>query len=135
MNKHQTQIEIRWGDMDAYGHVNNTLFFRYFETARLHYFENLLQNNDIAMPTIVLAEMNCRFLRPLVYPATITVSCCVSKLGGSSFDLESHIYKDDKLCASSKATMVWVNPKTHRPEEIPSNIRQVISEHEQLSVD
>lgn len=135
MSKHQVEIEVRWGDMDAYGHVNNTLFFRYFETARLRYFEDLLKNNDIAMPTVVLAEMSCRFLQPLVYPATIVVGCRVSRLGSSSFDLKSDIYEGDNLCASSKATLVWVNPKTHRPEQIPANIRQVISHYENLAVE
>ncbi len=61
MFKHQMQIDIRWGDMDAYGHVNNTIFFRYFEMARFCYFEALGLDDKGMMPTVVLAKIQCQF--------------------------------------------------------------------------
>ena len=67
---HVFSCAVRWGDMDAYGHVNHTQFLRYLESARVALFEELC---GAALPTLVVAEVRCRYLAELRYPATITV--------------------------------------------------------------
>lgn len=132
MYAHQTTIEVRWGDMDAYGHVNNTVFFRYFEMARFRYFEALDLCEDGVIPTIVLAAIECQFKRALVYPATIVVHTRVLDLGSSSLKMQAIIECEGELCAQATATMVWVDSQTHKPQKIPMQAREKIRAHERL---
>lgn len=123
---HQTQMVIRWGDMDAYGHVNNTLFFRYLESARFDFFEKVCMPVLNEPPVIILAEINCQFKAELRYPAEIVIHTSITRLGNSSFDVHAEIYQGEKVCALSDATMVWVDGRTHRPDAIPEVVRQAI---------
>lgn len=129
---HHTPIDIRWGDMDAYGHVNNTLFFRYLESARFRYFEDVcLPALDGQVPMIVMVEINCQFKAELRYPAQIMVGSKVSRIGGSSFDVDAEIRQGDKLCAEAKAVMVWIDAATQKPGKIPDSVRAAIERFEQ----
>ncbi len=88
----QVEIPVAWGEMDAFGHVNNVVYFRYFESARiacfaaLEYIE-LMRETGIGP---ILAETSCRFRLPLEYPDTVTVGARVSEIGADGF-LMSHI--------------------------------------------
>src|SRR3546814_13008764 len=80
-------MPIRWGDLDALNHVNNTLYFRYFEEARIQLFTQagiILSSSRVR----VLAHAWCDFLRPLHYPATVIVGLVVTRLGRSSLELD-----------------------------------------------
>ncbi|UJF24164.1 acyl-CoA thioesterase [Suttonella sp. R2A3] len=128
---HHTSIDIRWGDMDAYGHVNNTIFFRYLESARFKYFEEVcLPAVEGPVPMIVMVDISCQFKEELRYPAHIVVGSKVSRIGGSSFDVSAEIRQGDKLCATAKAIMVWIDPKTKKPGRIPERVRQAIENFE-----
>lgn len=116
---HYVDIPVRWGDMDAYGHVNNTVFFRYLESARFAYFEYILPEVKTAAPMVVLADMQCRFEHEIQYPATARVKTCVSRLGNSSLTMESEIWTGETRCATAKAVMVWFDETTRRPTHIP----------------
>lgn len=83
-------IPVRWGDLDALNHVNNSVYFRYQEEVRVR----LLGQAGIKMPSdryVVLAHASCDFLRPLLYPATVTVSMILTRVGRSSLEVESRI--------------------------------------------
>lgn len=132
--RHQFPITIRWGDMDAYQHVNNTLFFRYLESARFAYFEQyVLPLIDGKIPMIVLAEMQCKFEAEIVYPAELVVKSKISRLGRSSFDVYAEIWNAGKRCAQSTAVMVWLNPESKRPEAVPEIVAQAIRTLEHLA--
>jgi acyl-CoA thioester hydrolase len=86
-------MPVRWGDLDALNHVNNTLYFRYIEEARVQLFAQA----GIAVPVdkvAVLARASCDFLKPLVYPATIVVSLILLRLGRSSMEMEALIERE-----------------------------------------
>ena len=71
---HVERIPIRWGDMDAMGHVNNTVYFRYMEQARIGWFDALLPGSEAWKATgIVIANASCNFKRPINYPGTVEV--------------------------------------------------------------
>ena len=80
-----TRIPVRWGDMDAYGHVNNTVYFRYFEQARVEWLEQagsaVTPDNPVA-PVIINAS--CTFLIPVNYPSTVVVRMYAGEPGRSS---------------------------------------------------
>src|SRR5690606_8083072 len=88
-------IPIRWGDQDAQNHVNNTLYFRYFEEARMQ----LFQRAGITLPSSkvgILAHTSCDFLKPLMYPATIVVSQVLARVGRSSMAVDTLIEREDE---------------------------------------
>ena len=80
-------IEVRWGDLDALSHVNNTVYFRYFEEARVRLFQSLgLDGADGRFG--VLAHAACDFLKPLLYPARVVVGLKLLRIGRTSLELE-----------------------------------------------
>ncbi|PLC51748.1 thioesterase [Pollutimonas subterranea] len=88
-------LPIRWGDQDAQNHVNNTLYFQYFEEARMQ----LFQRAGISLPSSkvgVLAHTSCDFLKPLMYPATIVVTQILAKVGRSSMTVDTLIEREDE---------------------------------------
>ncbi|MCH2778114.1 acyl-CoA thioesterase, partial [Listeria monocytogenes] len=81
-------IPVRWGDMDSYGHVNNTLYFQYLEEARVAWFETLgIDLEGAAEGPGVLQSLHT-YLKPVVHPATVVVELYAGKLGTSSLVLE-----------------------------------------------
>ena len=82
---HVERIAIRWGDMDAMGHVNNTVYFRYMEQARIGWFDALVPEETAWKSTgIVIANASCNFKRPINYPGTVEVKVYARAPGGSS---------------------------------------------------
>ncbi len=81
------EVPVAWGDMDAFGHVNNTVFLRWFETARIAYFQAIGVADKMEGERIgpILARTAIDFRLPVVFPDTITVSATVQRIGTTSF--------------------------------------------------
>ena len=81
------EIPVAWGEMDAFGHVNNTVYFRYFESARIAYFNRLGYLNLVRSRGVgpILAATDCRFRMPLEYPDTVTAAARVTEIGADDF--------------------------------------------------
>ena len=95
-----TILPIRWGDMDGMGHVNNTVYFRYMEQARIEWFESLGYNTgQNAREGPVIVNASCTFLVPLVYPGDIEVRMSLGHPGRSSLPThyELRLVGDDRL--------------------------------------
>ncbi|MES2934595.1 MAG: thioesterase family protein, partial [Pseudomonadota bacterium] len=119
---HRSQMPIRWGDMDAMGHVNNTVYFRYIEQARIDWFIDLgfMPKPDGEGPVIVNAH--CAFLRQLKFPGEIEVLTFVGVVGRSSFETLHEIRRLDipeVLCAEAGAKVVWVNFQAEKSVRLP----------------
>jgi acyl-CoA thioester hydrolase len=80
-------IPVAWGEMDAFGHVNNTVYFRYFETARIAYFEALgyMKATEATGVGPILAHADCRFRLPLEYPDRVRVGARADEVTESGF--------------------------------------------------
>ncbi len=123
---YDTILPIRWGDMDAMSHVNNTVYFRYMEQTRIEWLESLGygtgQHNEEG-PVIVNA--GCTFLVPLVYPGNVEVRMFIGHPGRSSLPThyELRLQGNEKLYATGDAKMVWVNPASGRSIPLPDNMR------------
>ena len=121
-----TILPIRWGDMDAMNHVNNTVYFRYMEQARIEWLESLGygtgQHTDEG-PVIVNA--GCTYLVPLVYPGNVEVRMFIGHPGRSSLPThyELRLQGNEKLYATGDAKMVWINPASGRSIPLPDNMR------------
>jgi acyl-CoA thioester hydrolase len=130
MNKklvHVEKIPIRWGDMDAMGHVNNTVYFRYMEQARISWFDALVPAAEAWKDTgIVIANASCNFKRALNYPGIVEVRVTVDPPGGSSVPTFYQLMMDDELYADGAAVVVFIDMKSQKPVRIPEGIRSLL---------
>jgi len=125
---HVERIELRWGDMDAMGHVNNTVYFRFMEQARIGWFEALVPKGEAWQSTgIVIANASCNFKRPMNYPGTVEVRLSVGPPGGSSVPTFYELKMADELYADGEATVVFIDMEKQKPVRIPERIRSLLS--------
>ncbi|RTE67222.1 acyl-CoA thioesterase [Amphritea opalescens] len=127
---HQCQIAVRWGDMDAYGHVNNALYMRYLEEARVQLLAALGASVDGNGIDPVVINVGCTFLRPIIYPATVNINIFVGEIGRSSFMTWYELSTTDEpdlICSEGYSKVVWMDHKTGRSVPLPDSIREKIS--------
>ncbi|WP_233848280.1 acyl-CoA thioesterase [Paraburkholderia sp. HD33-4] len=123
-------MPIRWGDMDAFGHVNNTVYFRYMEQVRISWFEHmdfLGQREDGQGPVIVNASME--FLKQLHYPGDVIGRMSVATPGRSSFDTAFELLRADEpdaLYARGAARCVWIDYAAGKSVPVPDVLRAAI---------
>ena len=126
---HVLRMPIRWGDMDAMGHVNNTNYFRYNESARIAWLEQVggLPDARSEGPVIVNAQMS--FLKQLSYPGEIEVRTFVAPPGRSSIEVSHEIRlvgadgEPGELHAEGAAKVVWVDFKVGKSAPLPEALR------------
>ncbi len=128
---HVERIPIRWGDMDAMGHVNNTVYFRYMEQARIGWFDALVPEEEAWKSTgIVIANASCNFRRPINYPGTVEVKVYAGKPGGSSVGTYYELRVDEEAepYADGAAVVVFIDMRKQKPIRIPEAIRDRLKE-------
>lgn len=129
---HVMRMPIRWGDMDALGHVNNTVYFRYIETARIAWFEQTGAIPDPSREGPVIVTANCTFVKQLTYPGEIEVSTYVGPPGRSSFELSHDIRlvgadgQAGDLHAEGGVKVVWVNFLEEKSAPLPEALRALL---------
>jgi acyl-CoA thioester hydrolase len=124
---HSVHMPIRWGDMDAMGHVNNTVYFRYFEQARIAWFEAMGCPPDPKGTGPVIISAHCTFFRQLRYPGDIKVDTLVGEFGRSSFHTMHRIRRTDDLetvMAEGGSKVVWVDQRVEKSVVLPEEMRQ-----------
>jgi acyl-CoA thioester hydrolase len=121
---HSVSIPIRWGDMDAQGHVNNTVYFRYMEQARVEWLESVREGaGDIGGLGSVIVNASCTFKLPLSYPGVIEVRMLVDAPGRSSLDTHYELWMNDRKYAEGSARIVWIDVNTQRSTPLPERLR------------
>lgn len=118
---------IRWGDMDAYEHVNNTIYFRYMEQARVEWLETVGYHCNPKQEAPVIVHADCSFLFPLNYPGTVEVRLFAGQAGRSSLPTfyELRLQGDEKLHAEGSAKIVWINPASGKSVSLPESLRRL----------
>ena len=122
-------IPIRWGDMDAMGHVNNTIYFRFFETVRLAWLHKVGGAPDVNGEGVLIANAFCNFIKQLEYPGEVVARHYVAKPGRSSFDTFVTLERIDTpgvIHATGGATAVWVNFKQQKSRPMPNWLRALL---------
>ena len=123
---HVESIPVRWGDMDAMGHVNNTVYFRYMEQARIAWFESLVPRAEAWGETsIVIVNASCNFRRPINYPGTVEVKVFAGSPGGSSVGTFYELNVNGETYADGAATVVFLD-REQKPLRIPDRIRSLM---------
>lgn len=132
---HFTRLAVRWGDMDALGHVNNAKFFTYDEQARLEYFRVFegVVPNMWTDEGLILARVACDFLQQVHHPAALEVGYRIRKLGRSSMEAESGIFDGEKLMATLQGVIVWFDYRAQKPAAIPEVVRNTIRSFEAVA--
>lgn len=117
-------IFLRWGEMDAYQHLNNTIYFRYFEDARIKYFEaigvhTIKETTGIGL---ILASTECRFRIPLTHPDTVTVGAKTTKVDKDRFQMEYAIFSEQhqKIAAMGKGVLVGFDYEKGQKTDLPT---------------
>lgn len=126
-------IQIRWGDMDALGHVNNARYFTFSESARLAYRDDNFPRD--ALPEsqdLILARTTCDFVEQLKYPDDLDAGCRIAKLGRSSLVFEVGMFRKnhDALVAVTEAVTVWFDYDKQQTTPIPDSLRAALLAYE-----
>ncbi|HEX8739639.1 MAG TPA: thioesterase family protein [Casimicrobiaceae bacterium] len=124
---HTSRQPVRWGDMDMLGHVNNTVYFRYMEQARIEWIYALADGHGYRGghgPVIVNAS--CTFREPLVYPGEVEVRMYLGDPGRSSIGSFYELWFDGRCCADGAARIVWTDRTTGRPVPLPDAVRTLL---------
>lgn len=124
------RIPVQWGELDAYGHVSNVVFFRYFESARVRYLERcgFHQSYDRDKVGDILHSTSCRFRRPLFYPDTALVGARVVELGEDRFTMSYGLVSEAQgaLAAEGTSVVVSFDYVRREPVRIPDDVRAAI---------
>jgi acyl-CoA thioester hydrolase len=127
---HFSQLPTRWMDNDIYGHVNNALYYGFFDTAINQYLINEGGLDITAGKVIAMAaESQCQYLKALAFPEVIEVGLRVGKLGNSSVRYELAVFAQAESIAAAAGYFVhvFVDRETRRPVPIPESIRAALS--------
>jgi len=122
-------ITTRWMDNDVYGHINNVLYYSFFDTVIAEY---LIREGGLEFATAdvigLAVESGCRYRRPLAYPQEIQAGLRVAHLGNSSVRYEVGVFADDDPQASADGYFVhvFVARETNKPSPIPGRIRAAL---------
>jgi len=123
---HVERMPIRWGDMDAMGHVNNTVYFRFMEQARISWFNALVPERDAWRSTgIVIVNASCNYKRPITYPGTVEIRLLVGEPGSSSVPTFYELRVDDDPApyADGAAVVVFVDMQSQKPVRMTDDMR------------
>jgi acyl-CoA thioester hydrolase len=120
-------VEIRFRDLDAYGHVNNASYFTILESARVKFLQQYYPQGLESGPLFLVARAACDYKRPLGLVEGVTVRLRASRFGRSSFYLTYEILSDEGVAhAQAETRMVCVDRETHRPTAVPGDFRSLV---------
>ena len=127
---YEMTLPIRWGDMDAMAHVNNTNYFRYMEVIRLEWLRSLGERLDgKTVEGLIIVNAFCTFHKQFEFPGDILARLYVSDPGRTSFEswtTMTRAEEPDAVYASGGSTIVWVDYTKQKSIPLPEHIRRVV---------
>ncbi len=128
------ETPVAWGEMDAFGHLNNTVYFRYFESARMAYFDrlNVLEYMEATGVGPILASTSSKFRIPLTYPDTVNVGARIAHIESDRFTMEYCVVsrQHQKIAAEGSGVIVSFDYKEKKKTPIPAEMKKRIEELE-----
>jgi len=135
----KTQMNVEWGDMDALQHVNNVEYFKYFQKARIAYFEKNSSEDLFVESRIstILASTECKFIYPLKYPDTISIGVRVDSMADQYFTMKYAVisHKNQKLVAIGGAKVVMFDYDKNMKASVPQEVKKRILNFEKTKVE
>lgn len=126
----ETRLPIRWGDMDAMGHVNNASYFRYLETVRIDWMYSIGCVPDPTGEGPVIVNAFCNFYKQLEYPGEILVRMYASDPGRTTFETWGTMERIDQpgvIYAAGGATTIWVDFPSQKAATLPDWMRVLVA--------
>lgn len=126
-----TRMPVRWGDMDAYGHVNNTVYFRYFEQTRIEWLELMGSRvSPLAPVGPVIINASCTFFAPVNYPATVVIKMYAGDPGRTSVMTWYQLFVEgeERVYAEGAAKTVWMDTSTGKSAPISAQVRALFDQ-------
>lgn len=123
-------VPIRWGDMDAMNHVNNTSYFRYMETCRIDWMRSIGCQPDPQGEGPVIVNAFCNFYRQLQYPGDVLIRMFASSPGRSTFETwvtMARADQPDTIDAAGGATTIWVDFPAQKAKTLPDWLRAIVT--------
>ena len=129
MKIHPAKIQVRYVDLDVLGHVNNSVYFSYFEMARVQYFGQVLGKDwDWETNGVILVKNWAEYIKPVFLADQPEITIYVDKIGSKSFDLSYELKVNDVLCTTGGSTMVAFDAKSAQTIEIPEEMRKFLEQ-------
>lgn len=124
-------LPIQWGDQDAFGHVNNTVPIRWFESARIAYLERVGLWHALGASGIgpILAAVHCNYRRQLKHPDAVTIGARVAKFGRTSFTMEHAVWSEahgGEVAVDGDSVIVVFDYRGQRPVQVPTDLYEAI---------
>ena len=124
-------LPVQWGDQDAFGHVNNTVYLRWFESSRIAYMDAVglgaMMETDGIGP--ILVSIGCEYRQQLSFPDTVHVGAKVTRIGRTSLDIEHEVRSESLgvIVAEGQSTVVVFDYKNQQPVPVPAVVRAAIA--------
>jgi acyl-CoA thioester hydrolase len=128
MNRHRTDIQARFGDTDALGHINNASLAQYAELGRLDFLHGVLGRS---VGSIILASLYLDFRRQVAFRERIHVETWIERIGTSSVTLGQVIYADDQRATDVKSVVVYFDYETNTSKAVPAELRELLAAYQQ----
>ena len=132
MSEFRVELDVRWGDVDSFGHVNNAVFLAYLEECRSKWMSSVPSHWQEGEAGPIVANVNINYRRPIYWPARIAVTLKPDSPGRSSIKLQSEIRsvpatdgQKPVLYADSSVTLVWIDKNTGDSVPLPTSIREL----------
>lgn len=130
--RHQMPAQLRFSDVDSFGHVNNSVYFSLFDMCKTKYFLDVVGSDVFQQMAIVVAHVSANFLAPIFYPDEIVIQTSVTRLGNKSFTLcqcALNIRTQDVKC-ECQTVMVAFDHKQNKSISLPQEVRMKIADYE-----
>jgi acyl-CoA thioester hydrolase len=136
--KHWTTLDVRWSEVDAYGHVNNVAYFTYFEAARAKYILDTNKYDALMGKSALQVIVNCtmNFRKEVRFPSTLEVGVAVDAIGTTSYSMICGMFLagTEELVADGTGKLVILDPITKRPMIMPEDFIRTFEELEQRTI-
>lgn len=133
--RHRIPAQLRFNDIDILGHVNNTVYFSYYDTGKARYMEAVCKGDiDFRKVETVIANVDCAFIKPILFGQNIDVLTRLSEMGDKHICLQQMLVDADNGTVHSlcNTVMVYIDVKTMTPISVPPLWRRLYSEYENL---
>jgi acyl-CoA thioester hydrolase len=127
-----TDIEVRFRDLDAMGHVNNAVFFTYFEEGRKNFSKKIFKVSDLSDFTFIMAHISCDYLKPIKFNGNITLKMWVKHIGNKSFSFGYKLIdsKDEStVYATGESVQVCYDYTADTPMVVTSKTREALAQY------
>lgn len=130
--KHVMPVQIRFSDVDQFGHVNNSVYFSLYDLAKTNYLREVSRKNDFGNFAVVVANINANFLAPVFFSDELMIETACVQLGNKSFTLlQRAVVKDSgAVKCECRTVMVMYDMLTKEPLPIPEKYKNLVCEYE-----